>query len=219
MKAEMERRHLANIRPDGALGWSATDPAGFALNTWVPIRDNAMFPGAAAPCEMADSDQCKTAFEAGLKNLGDAPKPSGKGFQALYFSHVVLSVPDADFAKEKEFYTGMYGMKVIYENLGGQNPQLMLRFGKNTLYLRPNARPGEKPYCNHYAFVVENYNQDRVEAKLKALGLDPKPDSKLGWSITDPDGIRMEVAGPGLPEHIANDCKGANATCPGGPKG
>ena len=53
----------------------------------------------------------------------------------------------------------MYGMKAIYENLTGQNPQIMLRFGQNTLYLRPNAKSGQKPFCNHYAFVVENYDQ------------------------------------------------------------
>ena len=234
MKAELERRHLPdvvpnqNILPDGELGFRAKDPAGYTLNPWVPIRDITMFPGAAVPCEVADkvsfkgvedADRCKRGYEEGLKNLSMAPKPSGKGFKALYYSHIVLSVPVADIAKEKEFYTGMFGMKVIYEDLQGTNPQIMLRFGKNTLYLRPNAAPGEKPLCNHYAFVVENYNQDKAEAKLKALGLEPKPDSKLGWSITDPDGFRVEVDGPGLPEHIAKDCHGSSSGCPGGAKG
>ncbi|OGS04383.1 MAG: hypothetical protein A3G41_06960 [Elusimicrobia bacterium RIFCSPLOWO2_12_FULL_59_9] len=219
MKAEMERRHLENIRPDGEMGWWTKDPAGYTLNTWVTIKDKAMFPGAAFVCEEADSAKCKQGYEEGMKNLSMAPQPSGKGFKALYYSHIVLNVSEADYPKEKEFYTGMYGMKVIYENLKGTNPQIMLRFGKNTLYLRPNAAPGEKPFCNHFAFVVENYNQDTSEAKLKALGLEPKPDSKLAWSITDLDGLRVEVAGPGLPEHIAKDCHGSSISCPGGPKG
>ncbi len=55
--------------------------------------------------------------------------------------------------------------------------------------------------------------------ELKRRGLEPKPDSKLAWTIADPDGIRIEVAGWGLPEHIANDCHGANTNCPGGAKG
>ena len=67
MKAEMERRHLGNIRADGGMGWSATDPAGYNLNTWVPIRDNAMYPGAAGPCEDAESKKCKARYEAGQK--------------------------------------------------------------------------------------------------------------------------------------------------------
>jgi catechol 2,3-dioxygenase-like lactoylglutathione lyase family enzyme len=216
MKAEMERRGLTSIRPDGEKGWIANDPAGYMLNTWVPIKDKAMFPGAASPCEEAQSAKCKEGYEVGLKNLSSIPKASGKGFKALYYSHIVLNVPAAELAKEKEFYTGMYGMKVIYENQDPQNRDIFLRFGKNTLYLRKTAKPDDKPYCNHYAFVVENYNQAKVEAELKRRGLNPKPDSKLGWTITDPDGMRIEVAGPGLPEHIANDCKGAAPTCPAG---
>jgi len=219
MKAEMERRGLTNIRPDGEVGWIANDPAGYMLNTWVPIKDKAMFPGAASPCAKADSDTCKEAYEVGLKNLSSIPKASGKGFKALYYSHIVLNVSEADLDKEKEFYTGMYGMKVIYEKKDPQSPEVFLRFGQNTLYLRKTAKPDDKPYCNHFAFVVENYNQDKVEAELKRRGLNPKPDSKLGWTIADPDGMRIEVAGPGLPEHIANDCKGGASTCPGGDRG
>jgi catechol 2,3-dioxygenase-like lactoylglutathione lyase family enzyme len=218
MKAEMERRNLTNIRPDGGNGWIAYDPAGYMLNTWVPIKDKAMFPGAAGPCEDANSDKCKAGYAEGVKNLESIPKANGKGFKALYYSHVVLNVPEADLAKEKEFYMGMYGMKLVYENKDPKNGEIFLRFGKNTLYLRKTAKPDDKPYCNHFAFVVENYDQDKVEAKLKALGFSPKPDSKLGWTIADPDGLRIEVAGPGLPEHIANDCKGGAPTCPGGDK-
>src|ERR1700722_15566402 len=69
MKAEMERRGLQNIRADGEVGWSALDPAGYMLNTWVPIKDNAMYPCAAAPCADAQSAACKTEYEKGLKNL------------------------------------------------------------------------------------------------------------------------------------------------------
>ena len=219
MKAEMERRNLTNIRPDGEVGWIANDPSGYMLNTWVPIKDKAMYPGAAAPCKVAASDECRHGYENGVENLSALPKPSGRGFKALYYSHVVLNVPEADLAKEKEFYTGMYGMKVIYDKEGGPNPEIFLRFDQNTLYLRKTANAGDKPYCNHYAFVVENYNQGKVEAELKRRRLDPKPDSKLGWTIQDPDGMRIEVAGPGLPEHIANDCNGAAQSCPGGDRG
>jgi len=171
MKAEMERRGLANIRADGEVGWSALDPAGYMLNTWVPIKDKSMYPGAAGPCEVANSDSCKREYEAGLKNLSSIPKASGKGFKATSYSHIVLTVPEGDFEKEKEFYTGMYGMKLIYEKKDPQSPEIFLRFGRNTLYLRKTAKPDDKPFCNHYAFVVDNYDQAKVETELKRRGL------------------------------------------------
>ena len=235
MKAELERRHLPDVMPnvnllhDGPVGFRNKDAAGFTLNAWVPIRSDEMFPGAGGvPCDVKDKvnftgledpARCKKAYEDGVKMASMAPKPSGKGFKALYFSHIVLSVAPADYDKEKEFYTGMLGMKVIYEDLKGTPPQIMLRFGKNTLYLRANGEPGQPPFCNQYGFVVENYKQDAAEAKLKALGLDPKPDSKLGWYVTDPNGFRVEICGPGLPEHMAKDCHGFSTGCPGGEKG
>jgi catechol 2,3-dioxygenase-like lactoylglutathione lyase family enzyme len=165
---------------------------------------------------VAASDKCKAAYAEGLKNLSAAPKPSGKGFKATYFSHVVVNVPEFQVSKETEFYRDFFGMKLIY-NRTGENPESYLRFGQNTLYLRKTSK--DKPYCNHFAFVIENYDQGKVEAELKRRGLDPKPDSKLAWTIADPDGFRIEVAGPGLPEHIANDCNGVNSSCPGGVRG
>jgi catechol 2,3-dioxygenase-like lactoylglutathione lyase family enzyme len=217
MKAELERRRLKNIRPDGEVGWICDDPAGYMLNI-VPVKDPAMYPGAAKPCEVAKSAECEQGWESGLKNLNMAPKPSGKGFKAIAYSHILLSVPIDEITKEKEFYRDMFAMKVFYD-VGGDNPQVFMRFGQNTLYIRKTAKPGDKPYCNHFAFVVEDFNNAMVETELNRRGLNPKPDSKLGWTIADPDGFRLEVGAWGLPEHIANDCKGINATCPGGIRG
>lgn len=217
IKTEMERYQLTNIRPDAEVGWICNDPAGYMLNI-VTEKDKAMFPGAATPCDVAASAKCVSAFEEGMKNLNAAPKPSGKGFKALYFSHVVVNVPEAELAKEIEFYRDMMGMKVLY-NKAGEDPECFLRFGQNTLYLRKTDQPGDKPVCNHFAFVIENFDTGKVEAELKRRALDPKPDSKLAWAITDPDGFRIEIAGPGLPEHLANDCNGVNTSCPGGVRG
>jgi catechol 2,3-dioxygenase-like lactoylglutathione lyase family enzyme len=217
MKAELERRMLTSIRPDGEVGWICDDPAGYMLNI-VPEKDEAMYPGAAKPCDVAASAECKAGWEAGLKHLDMAPKPSGKGFHAVAFSHVVVNVAENDIPKETEFYRDMLAMKVIYKETG-MNPGSFLRFGKNTLYLRKTANPGDKPYCNHFAFVVENFDAAKVEAELNRRGLNPQPNSKLAWTITDPGGFRFEVAGWGLPEHIANDCQGAIASCPGGARG
>lgn len=221
MKAEIDRRGLQNVRPDTEVGWTCDDPGGYMLNI-VPEKDNAMFPGAAAPCDVAASAKCQEAHAAGLKNLSAAPKPGGKGFKAYAYSHVVLNVPDIQ--KEMEFYRDMFGMKVIYYK-PEENPDCFLRFGQNTLFLRNTSKPGEKPYCNHFGFAIENYDQAKVKAELERRGLNPKPDSRLAWTVQDPDGFEIEAAGSGLAEHLANECHGSavkNAQtgiggCPGGP--
>lgn len=192
IKAEMERRGQKNIRPDGEAGWMCDIPAGYMIQV-VPEKDSAMFPGAASPCVVAASEKCKAAFEAGQKNLKGVPKPSGKGFVATSFSHIVLNVPD--MPKEIEFFRDLLGMKVITSKLGGPNPECLLGFGQNNLDLRATSKPDDKPNCNQYGFVIENFDQKKVEAELKRRGLNPEPDSKWTWAIKDPDGLRIGVTG------------------------
>jgi catechol 2,3-dioxygenase-like lactoylglutathione lyase family enzyme len=201
MKAEMDRRALKNVRPDGGRGWISDDPAGYMLNTWVPIKDPAMFPGAAKPCAVADSKECKEAYEAGHKNLASVPKPSGKGFNATAFSNVVLNIKKTDMAKEREFYQNLLGMKLIHES----PTHTILRFGPNALVLDATVDPGEKPYCNHFGLQIDNFDAAKVEAELKRRGLNPKPYTRLAWTVMDPDGLRVEVAGAGLAELMAKE--------------
>jgi catechol 2,3-dioxygenase-like lactoylglutathione lyase family enzyme len=217
IKKEMEKYHLTEIRPDGEVGWICNDPAGYMLNIIVE-KDKAMYPGAAAFCDVADSDKCRQGYAEGVKNLNVGPKPGSAPFKPLYFSHVVLNVPESQMDTEFKFYRDMMGMKVIYRKTTGE-PKTFLRFGQNTLYLQKTEKADEKAHCTHFAFVIQNFDSAKVEAELKRRGLDPKPDSKLAWTITDPDGFRVEITGPGLPEHIAKDCDGVNTSCPGGLRG
>jgi catechol 2,3-dioxygenase-like lactoylglutathione lyase family enzyme len=199
MKVEMERRKLANIRPDGEHGWIADDPNGYMLNTWVPAEpSHAMFPGAASPCKDAESKECHDAFQAGLGDaLKAVPKPDRISFKAFAFNYVVLNCKD--LAKGREFYENLMGMKVIQN----KPDQVILRFGSEALVLRPAGGDGT-PYLKHYAFAVENYDHAAAKAELDRLGLNPKQHTDRSWTIMDPDGMQIEVAGWGLPEHIVN---------------
>ena len=191
MKAEMDRRGLANIRPDGDHGWISDDPAGYMLNTWIPVRDPAMFPGAAGPCVEADSQKCKDAFEAGHKNLASIPKPSGKGFKATAYSMISFRVPPGTRDKEKEFYTNALGMKVVSDT----PDELVLRFGQNTLNIRNGQGADGKPVCDSFGFLIANYDHAKVKAELDRRGLNPKEVSNTAWGITDPAGYPIEIAG------------------------
>jgi catechol 2,3-dioxygenase-like lactoylglutathione lyase family enzyme len=206
---ELTRRGL-DPKPDGAYAWSIKDPSGITIQI---CATKGVFPGAASPTAK-ESD--------GTKNLSAIPGPDGKGFKAFAVSHLVLNVPDVD--KSRDFYAGLLGMKVIYYKPGGVfgvdtpgGPVCFLKFGENTFYLRKSQHPENKPYVAHFAMAVENFDQVAVKTELERRGYKPQPDSKYGWSIQDPAGMRTEVAGRGLPEHVAADCNGGNASCPGGP--
>lgn len=185
MKAEIDRRGLQNVRPDGEHGWICDDPSGYMLNIVASERDKAMYPGAANPCEVADSAKCREGWEAGRKNLASATKPSGKGFKAKACS-LVFNVTDV--AKETEFYREMFGVTVV--SSGAQ--ESVMKFGPNTLTVRKTSNPNGKGSCDHFAFVIENYDAAKAEAELKRRGLNPKAGAN-GFTFADPDGFSIGI--------------------------
>ena len=117
------------------------------------------------------------------------PRPSGRGFKATHFKHIVLHV--ADIGKERDFYTSLLGLKVVADEPG----ECSLRFGQNTLVLRPTGADG-KPYLNEVGYAVEDYDSPRAKVELDRRGLNPRPGSSAGaWAFSDPDGFRLEVVG------------------------
>ena len=163
-------------------------PSGYQVQP-VPVKDTAMFPGAAAPCEVAKSEKCNAAYQVGLKNLASMPKPSGRGFTATHFKHIVLHV--ADVGKERDFYASLFGMRVVADT----PREASLRFGQNTLVLRPAGADG-KPSINELGYAVAGYDSAKAKAELDRRGLNPQPGSSAGaWAFSDPDGFRLEIAG------------------------
>lgn len=208
VRAELARRSL-DPKPDGAYAWSIKDPNGTTIQI---CATHGVFPGAAAPTAK-ESD--------GTKNLASIPGPDGKGFHAYAVSHLVYDVPDVD--QSRDFYMNLLGMKVVYYKPGDVpgvdgkgGPICFLKFGENYFYLRKSRHPEGKAYVAHFSMAVDDFDQAAVKAELERRGYKPQPDSKLAWSIQDPAGMRTEVAGKGMPEHIAGDCAGGNAGCPGG---
>jgi catechol 2,3-dioxygenase-like lactoylglutathione lyase family enzyme len=187
VKDDLTRRGLPGVHPDGEAGWFVNGPSGYVQHI-VTVKDPAMFPGAAKPCIVARSEMCKDAYAAGVKNLASFPKPDGKGFKALYFHYIVLRV--ADVANEANFYRDVMRMRPV-----SQKPdEVALRFGENTLVIRP-AGAGGKPSCNEFGFVVENYDQAKVAAELERRGIAFKPNPAGGLLFKDPNGLDIGIAG------------------------
>jgi hypothetical protein len=108
----------------------------------------------------------------------------------------------------------MFGMRLIYEKTDEPAAQAMLRFGNNTLILMNSTRADRAPYIDHFAFEIENYDRGRVERELRRRGFRPRPESRLAWTIDDPEGMRIDLTGKGWPEYVARSCNGNPANCP-----
>jgi catechol 2,3-dioxygenase-like lactoylglutathione lyase family enzyme len=113
----------------------------------------------------------------------------GAGFKAISYNHVSYNA--ADYAKSRDFYADLLGVKVAFDD----GKQCSLEFGDpaNALYIRNLKQPGDKSRVDHFSFSIANFDSPAVEAELTRRGLDPKPDSKYAWTFHDPDGVSLHI--------------------------
>src|SRR5215831_12515020 len=93
------------------------------------------------------------AAAAAVAGAGSAAAAEGKGFKAVTVNHISYQV--ADYAKTRDFYVDLLGMKVS----GDTGRQCNLSFG-DTFLLPRNARQGTTPpRVDHIAYTIESWNQ------------------------------------------------------------
>jgi len=121
-----------------------------------------------------------------------APAGEGKGFQAVTVNHISYQV--ADYAKTRDFYADLLGMKVSHDD----GKQCYMSFG-NTFLLPRNARQGvTAPRVDHIAYTIETWDKDAVETELKRRGLSLRPDTEDSFHVKDPDGFDLQISGKNM---------------------
>jgi catechol 2,3-dioxygenase-like lactoylglutathione lyase family enzyme len=114
---------------------------------------------------------------------------------ALSINHVSMQV--ADYTKTRDFYAGLFGMKVSDDD---GKTQCRLTFGDNILIPRnASSRPGGKPGVDHIAYTLANWDTDKsvkpaVEAELKRRGLNIRV-TEGSFHVQDPDGFEVQMGG------------------------
>jgi len=114
---------------------------------------------------------------------------------ATYINHVSMQV--ADYTKTRDFYSGLFGMKVTEDN---GKTQCRLTFGDNILIARnASGRPGAKVGVDHIAYTLANWDTDKtvrpaVEAELKRRGLNIRV-TEGSFHVPDPDGFEVQMGG------------------------
>ena len=132
-----------------------------------------------------------TVTVAAASGLSSAPAiaAEGRALQALYINHVSYQV--TDYTKTRDFYAGLFGMKVVEDD---GKTQCRLLFGDNILAVRnASTRPDKKIGVDHIAYTIANWDaeKDANLAEIARRGL------KLteATSVADPDGFRVQFGG------------------------
>lgn len=126
-----------------------------------------------------------TAATAGSAVSSLAAEP--KGFKAVTVNHISYQV--ADYAKTRDFYADLFGMKISHDD----GKQCLLEFGDT--FLIPRNHPSNTPRIDHVAYTIDNWDKNAVEAELKRRGLQPKPDTENSFHVEDPNGFDLQISG------------------------
>ena len=121
-----------------------------------------------------------------------APLPAatdGKGFKAVTVNHISYQV--ADYARTRDFYADLLGMKVSNDT----GKQANISFGDSFIIPRNARNGGPTPRVDHIAYTIENWDKNAVEAELKRRGLQPRPDTDNSFHVKDPDGFDLQISG------------------------
>jgi catechol 2,3-dioxygenase-like lactoylglutathione lyase family enzyme len=103
----------------------------------------------------------------------------------------------ADYTKTRDFYAGLFGMKVTNDD---GKTQCRLTFGDNIVIARnASSRPGGKIGVDHIAYTLANWDTDKavkpaVEAELKRRGLMIRT-TEGSFHVQDPDGFEVQMGG------------------------
>ena len=117
------------------------------------------------------------------------------GFRAVSINHISYQV--ADFRRTRDFYRDLMGMVVTDE----QATECTFGLPDGARFIVRNAPQDVRPpRVDHIAFLIENWDTDRVKAELERRGLAPRLDAAVSagrgsFHVADPDGYDLQIEG------------------------
>jgi catechol-2,3-dioxygenase len=124
---------------------------------------------------------------------GSAAPAEGLAAPATYINHISYQV--ADYTKTRDFYSGLFGMKVTNDD----GKQCRLVFGNNILIARNRPAGSNATKVDHVAYSLANWDADKsvrttVQAELKRRGLEIR-ETMGSFHVSDPDGFEVQMGG------------------------
>lgn len=123
--------------------------------------------------------------------VSPASAQSSKGFKGVAINHISYQVND--YAKTRDFYTDIFGMKVVGDN----GSQCNLILGDTNTFLIPRNAPRDvkPPRIDHIAYTIDNWDRNAVKTELERRGLNPTPDTENSFHVKDPNGFDLQISG------------------------
>jgi catechol 2,3-dioxygenase-like lactoylglutathione lyase family enzyme len=116
---------------------------------------------------------------------------TSKGFKVVAVNHISYQVND--YAKTRDFYADLLGMKAV----GDTGKQCNLILGDTNTFVIPRNAPqgATPPRIDHVAYTIENWDKNAVKAELERRGLNPQPDTENSYHVKDPNGFDLQICG------------------------
>jgi catechol 2,3-dioxygenase-like lactoylglutathione lyase family enzyme len=128
---------------------------------------------------------------ASAAGVAPASAQTSKGFKTIGVNHI--SYQCADYAKTRDFYADLMGMKVV----GDTGTQCFMVLGDSNSFLIPrNSRQADTtPKIDHIAYTIETWDKEGVKAELDRRGLNPKLDTDNSYHVRDVNGYDLQICG------------------------
>jgi catechol 2,3-dioxygenase-like lactoylglutathione lyase family enzyme len=123
--------------------------------------------------------------------VSPASAQSAKGFKGVAINHISYQVND--YAKTRDFYSDIFGMKVVADT----GSQCNLILGDTNTFLIPRKAPRgvTPPRIDHIAYTIDHWDKNAVKAELERRGLNPTPDTENSFHVKDPNGFDLQISG------------------------
>ena len=99
-----------------------------------------------------------------------------------------ISVQTTNLARSVEFYTRVFGLKVLNEDK--ENKIARMGVTKIIVSLHEKLPVG---IVDHFAIAIDDFDKEKVTTDLAKLGLKTEDHPDAGFCVRDPDGVPVQI--------------------------
>ncbi len=107
-------------------------------------------------------------------------------FKSTRLDH--LSVQTANLARSIEFYSKVFGLRILSEDKANKIARMGVT--KVIVSLHEKAPVG---MVDHFAIAIDDFDREKVTAELAKLGLKTEDHPDAGFCVRDPDGVPVQI--------------------------